>query len=218
MWKGIDESCRYRTLLGVLFGVILIGPVISEMFEIDVVPFALTLIVLVAYRAVDCQLAGMALAVVLASLVSVWACSLFPSNPFQGFQFLLVSILLLFVCSFVGTYLSRANKVDQEVLAGSVCGYLLFGISCGGIYAALDAWAPGGVAFAELNRDANLFDFVYFSFVVLTTIGFGDVVPVNAVSRSVAMIEGIVGLFYVAIVVSRLVSLFHRNGLDDVSD
>lgn len=123
----------------------------------------------------------------------------------------MVALLLLFVLSAVGSYLKDTREINQEALAASVCAYLLFGFACGALYAAFESWWPNGIEFSALGRDPNLFDYVYFSFVVLTTIGFGDVVPVNAMSRSLAMIEGIIGLFYIAIVVSRLVSIYHQQ-------
>ncbi len=205
------RAYRFRLFLGVLFGVILGMPIGADMVGIDTTPIGLTAIVIAAYVAAQCRRRYMAIAAEIAVLGAIWACNYFPGSPFEGFQYIMVSGLLVFVLVLVGDYLRGVVEIDQEALAGSVCAYLLFGFVCGGLYAAFESWWPNSIQFAELGRDAGFFDFVYFSFVVLTTIGFGDVVPVNAMSRSVAMIEGIIGLFYVVIVVSRLVSLYHQE-------
>ena len=51
------------------------------------------------------------------------------------------------------------------------------------------------------------FESFYFSFVTLTTIGFGDIAPVSRVARMLAVMEAIAGMFYVAVLVARLVSI-----------
>jgi hypothetical protein len=55
---------------------------------------------------------------------------------------------------------------------------------------------------------SKLSDFYYFSFITLATVGFGDIVAVNPFCKSVVMLEGIIGIFYIAILVARLVSIF----------
>lgn len=202
---------RFRIFVGLLFVVIFVSPVVSEILAIDTTPFGLTVIVIAAYRVGGGRLGWLTLLGEIAILSVIWACSMFPLSPLEGFQYMMVAGLLLFVVNVVGSFLRDVQEIDQEALAASVCAYLLFGFACGALYAAFESWWPNGIVFSTLGRDPYLFDFVYFSFVVLTTIGFGDVIPVNAMSRSLAMIEGIIGLFFLAIVVSRLVSLYHQK-------
>ncbi len=202
---------RFRFFLGLLFVVIFVSPVVSEALTIEVTPIGLTLIVVAAYRVDDYRVGRMALISEIVILSAIWICSIFPSSPLEGVQYLLVAGLLLFVLRVVGSFLKGVEDVNQEALAASITAYLIFGFACGALYAAFESWMPNGIVFSSLGREPSLSDFVYFSFVVLTTIGFGDVVPVNAMSRSLAMLEGIIGLFYIAIVVSRLVSLYHRG-------
>jgi hypothetical protein len=51
-------------------------------------------------------------------------------------------------------------------------------------------------------------DFVYFSFITLLTVGYGDVRPISGIARSLAMLEGIVGVLYIGVFISRLLSLY----------
>jgi hypothetical protein len=62
------------------------------------------------------------------------------------------------------------------------------------------------MAAVEVHGALNWNDCVYFSFVTLATIGFGDIVPGNSMVRSLAMIEGLIGVLYPAVLLARLVS------------
>lgn len=107
----------------------------------------------------------------------------------------------------------RAGRVDGERIAAALSAYLLVGLAFGGFFAALDAVAPGSLGSAGA-RDAalvSLADAVYFSFVTLATLGYGDFVPLSPVARSLAVLEAVFGQLYLAVLVARLVSLYARE-------
>jgi hypothetical protein len=84
--------------------------------------------------------------------------------------------------------------------------YLLLGLVWGVIYATIEMHAPGSFA-GTLRLDERLSDWVYYSFVTLTTVGYGDITPLSMAARAVAMLEALVGQLYPAIIIARLVSL-----------
>jgi voltage-gated potassium channel len=108
----------------------------------------------------------------------------------------------------------KAKHVDSEVLSAGLAGYLLLGMLwalCYTIAAQLSAGAfalNGNPAPASIIRG---FTAIYFSFITLSTIGYGDIVPVSGLARMLAMIESITGTFYMAVMISRLVSLYGTN-------
>ncbi len=59
---------------------------------------------------------------------------------------------------------------------------------------------------------------IYYSFVTLATLGYGDIVPDTSLTRSVAIVEAVIGQFYVAIVVAVLVSAFVAQRMQDQTD
>lgn len=211
-------NCGFLVLLMlVIFGI----PIASEVSNVDLLPVGLSLVVLGGFKTTELKFRWMLMTFQLFILGAIWTCFIFPEANLQGFQFLMASGLLFFATYSVGGYLSRLKEVNIETLAASIAGYLLFGFACGALYAALYVWWPHGIHFDNLNRHPNLFDFTYYSFIVISTIGLGDTVPVNAIFRSMTILEGVIGLFYVAIFISRLVSLYQRQKtleLEDVSD
>ena len=113
--------------------------------------------------------------------------------------------LLLFLVVVLGQTL-RAGPVTIHRIQGAVAAYLLLGILWAYAYALIAHLRPeafsGPVSPADGPRA-----FFYFSFVTLTTVGYGDVLPVHPAARSLAMLEAVTGPLYLAILVSRLVSL-----------
>ena len=87
--------------------------------------------------------------------------------------------------------------------------YLLIGLFFGLAYSVLEKVAPGSFALAgqPLAGDLREAGAIYFSFVTLATLGYGDIVPLTATARGLAVIEAIGGQLYIAVLVARLVSL-----------
>lgn len=106
-------------------------------------------------------------------------------------------------------YALGGGRVDSERLCAALGAYLLLGVCWGVVYAAVgriypDALLVGG---ATPERPLTLADTLYFSFVTLATLGYGDVTPTGPVTRGLAIFEAIVGQLYLAILVARLVGL-----------
>lgn len=95
------------------------------------------------------------------------------------------------------------DEVTEQTLFGALCAYLLIGLGFAAAYRGLDA-ATAGPLFSGDARP----DYTYFSFVTLTTVGFGDVVPLGAVARRITLVEAMAGQVFLATTVARLVSLY----------
>jgi hypothetical protein len=116
----------------------------------------------------------------------------------------LVTVMAMAFVVLVQTF--RAGPVNVHRIQGAVAAYLLLGLAWALAYetvALLAAGAFSGAGLAGPDRQR----FVYFSFVTLTTVGYGDVTPVHPVARSLAVAEALTGQLYPAILLARLVSL-----------
>jgi voltage-gated potassium channel Kch len=100
-----------------------------------------------------------------------------------------------------------ATSVDAEHLYAALSAYLLAGIYFGLFYWVLEqVWPSTFVASAGFSRMSA----IYFSFVTLATLGYGDIVPRSDVARGLAMVEGVGGQLFLAVLIARLVSLYAR--------
>ena len=102
---------------------------------------------------------------------------------------------------------------DREVLTsdrlwGAAAAYLMIGVLWNYLYAIIDRYGEPAFAVRGKSEVMHLNDLLYFSFGTLTTSGFGDIVPVTRVAQTAAMIEGIVGQLFMAILIARLVGVY----------
>jgi hypothetical protein len=108
----------------------------------------------------------------------------------------------------------RRGRIDVERLFGAMCVYLLLGLAWTFLYEMIDVLDPGSFResglpepFVESDPQRNLYHFVYYSFVVLTTLGFGDITPLSQPARTATWLEAVVGQLYIAVIIGRLVGL-----------
>jgi hypothetical protein len=113
---------------------------------------------------------------------------------------------MLAVVVFVQVF--RPGPITIQRIQGAVAGYLLIAVMFAAAYAWIDM--AGGDAFHGLPPavgDRQAARFGYFSFVTLTTVGYGDIIPVHPFARSLATMEAVIGQVFPAILLARLVSL-----------
>jgi hypothetical protein len=105
--------------------------------------------------------------------------------------------------------ISERRTVTLQPVLGVVCIYLLLGMLFSYAYGAIAA--IGGGHFFSAGFDGNNPDFVYFSFVTLTTVGYGDLTTADGVGRALAIVEALIGQLYLVTVVALLVSNLGRR-------
>ncbi|PYK05667.1 MAG: ion transporter [Verrucomicrobia bacterium] len=119
--------------------------------------------------------------------------------------------LVAFVVVNLLRFVLRAPSVNLEVLCASISAYLMLGLIWTIAYWLVAQLTPGAFAF-NTNTGAKEtmegFNAFYFSFVTLSTVGYGDITPVSKVARTLAAMEAMTGLFYVAVLIARLVALY----------
>jgi len=124
-------------------------------------------------------------------------------------------ILIIFVVGHLLRFVLRAPVVTTDVLCASISAYLMLGLMWTMAYWLVDQLTPGGAFSFNTNagtRSINGFNGFYFSFITLSTVGYGDITPVSKVARMLAAMEAMTGLLYVAVLIARLVSLYSAPG------
>jgi Ion channel len=101
------------------------------------------------------------------------------------------------------------GHVNAETICGALCIYLLIGFSFAGIYGLIWAVRPKAFYFDPvLNTHVTptRFDFVYYSFATMTSLGSAGITPVSGQARSISVMEAITGILYLAVLISRLMA------------
>lgn len=105
--------------------------------------------------------------------------------------------------------IAASNTISANRIVGAICIYFMLGVTWSVLYALLEYVVPGSFAGLKVDVAADWDpDFIYYSFVTLTTLGYGDILPVSFFARSLAYMEAVVGQFYIAILVAGLVSAY----------
>jgi len=103
-------------------------------------------------------------------------------------------------------HLINQNVVTVDLIWGAVCGYFLIGFMWGDIYSILEIIQPG--SFKLGGQDvSDINSFIYFSFVTLATLGYGDIVPLTKQAQSFTIIEAVMGQMYLAVNIATLVAI-----------
>jgi uncharacterized membrane protein len=107
-------------------------------------------------------------------------------------------------------HLLTAQKVNADLVMGGACAFVLIGFFWAHLYYLLDFFHPHSFKGLEKFED-DFLDYIYYSFVTLTTAGYGDVIPVTNQARGLTILEAIIGQLYLAIMVARLVGSHAQN-------
>jgi hypothetical protein len=125
------------------------------------------------------------------------------SRVISGVVGIIIGGLLLAAPLAILVRIARHPTVTVETLAGAVDVYLLLGLTFASIYAAVDTLAPP--FFVQVAHPPGS-DFVYFSYVTLATLGYGDLTPAGSLGRTLVVMEALSGQVYLVTVVARLVA------------
>ncbi len=174
----------------------------------------LTLVLVMGVLAVGKNRRTLVLSMILVApaLVGKWLNHLWP-NIFRAEFYIPTALLFLaFVLWRLIRFILLSPRVNLEVLCAGLSMYLLLGVSWSFAYvlvSRLNAAAFTLPAGNLMRGDTSL----YFSFITLSTVGYGDIVPVSHVARMLAAAEAIVGTLFMAVFIARLVALYSTQDL-----
>ena len=206
----------YFTLSLTLLLITIIYPLAQAQNSILLQDTAISAVLISALYAVnDKKIVFRILAVLLLPmLISIWVLESDYQSALSKLSAILTMAFLCVTLAAVFTHVILAREIDANMIFGSVAVYLLVGIIVALILLYLHNTDPGTVLGSLSNADPwggnndNLAVLLYFSMITLTSVGYGDMVPVGPAAKSVAMLTGVFGQLYVAILVAKLVGIY----------
>jgi voltage-gated potassium channel len=149
---------------------------------------------------------GYALILLLLIFTILWA--LFEENEsLRKIAFVVFFIYFSFLSFYLYKDLIQSKIITPNVITGAFSGYFLIGVLFFFILALLEVFYPDTLSINMHDRN-GLDDTLYFSFITLTTIGYGDITPTSQLGQHVAVLEGLFGQFYIAIIMATIVGKF----------
>jgi hypothetical protein len=133
----------------------------------------------------------------------------FTNRPLMIVAYSFGTILYFYIVILLVKNLLSIRVITADLIFCAISIYLLIGIMWAGIYIVLDGISPG--SFSETT------DLLYFSFVTLTTVGFGDVAPLSVLSRRLAVFEAAMGSIYMAVIIAMIVGRYMQMQVEQDS-
>jgi hypothetical protein len=211
---------NYGMLLVVLMGVLLVYPFVGDSrtwrFALGAAVLTLMGAALVAVWG-DRKLFYGALAVAVASKIFIQLGQAGASVGLLQVGLGLRAVFYFAVIVSILNHVLRSHRVTMRTVFGACCVYLLVGVAWSDLFMLVDLAYPGSFSVGSPEAAswtihegvvaAREFELLYYSLITLTTIGYGDMVPLSPQGRMMAAIEGIIAQLYLAIIVARLVGM-----------
>jgi hypothetical protein len=173
----------------------------------------LTLVLLSAVLAVGGlkRMLIIALVLIMPAVVGTWVDHFRPDLVPKEVTFVASIVFVAFVIGRLLGFIAHTPGVNSEVLCAGMATYLMLGLLWTFAYALVARLIPHSFAFpvgSDTDTELAGFKALYFSFCTLTTVGYGDIVPLSNAARMLAMTEATTGMFFATILIARLVALY----------
>jgi hypothetical protein len=218
------EGSLERRLPGYRYGIVLLLLVMTYVVEASAPPNewtrlaaivlqGVTLVAAMAASGVSRRTMRVTVAIVLVTVLA--AAVVVPlgsgGDDLRGSFFLVSALLIGSAPVVIVRGLAQRPTIDVRTVLGALCVYVLIGMMFAFVYGALGAL--GSKAFFAQQTHATIPDYLYFSYVTQTTVGYGDLTAATGLGRAVAVLEALTGQIYLVTVISLLVgSMRPRRG------
>jgi voltage-gated potassium channel len=205
--KLVSNSRAFVLLLALLLQILLSGPDIGgRLFDMIVRVLTIMAAVFVSSERKSHLRTGMALGVpsLVLVLLSYWIDNLYVD---WSTYFILV-LLYLFIVRLMLIQIFYAKEITINTIGLALCTYILIGTVWVLFYTPVIVLDPNAFS-VPITGDGEAFHtLIYFSYVTLTTLGYGDISPVSNIARNLAVLEAITGTLFLAVLISRLVGSY----------
>ena len=205
------ERSPYGLLLAVVVTTGFVGELLNQSaFQRVAQGLGYTVVLIVGFSVLWGRRNTRWLAAVLAvpALLGLWLAPVVSSPMLNVASRVLLAAFLVLTAVTLVLDLAYASRVSANTLYAAICAYFLIALVFAVAYGLVERLRPG--SFTAVSANLNLgpdSDFIYFSLVTIATLGYGDIAPVAGVARVLASLEAVVGQFFVAALVARLVGL-----------
>jgi len=209
----IKSLTRWNILLLILVSFTIFGiGIFPESWHSGLYNVFYTLIYFVAILALDKNHKQLFILSTIMMLVE-WSSSAFDLEVVNNASSFLNFVFFGYVGVVLIKQVASAQQVNARVILESVNGYLLMGLIFSILIAVIVKFDPGAINFPEYSdptgdQTVKFSDCLYYSFISITTMGYGDLVPTEAYTKSLATLIGVSGQLYVAIIIALLVGKF----------
>ena len=204
------RTYRFHFLLVCTLFYILLNPILSRFLALKFLSsIFITLLLVSGTFAVSQKKAHLVIGSLLAMgmFVPTWSLIMGERPIFGALSEIFGILFFAFTTLNILSFIFRSYDISAEVICGAIVVYLLMAITWSFIYAFLDRVHPGSFSMASGHSEGAGFIFLYYSFVTITTLGYGDMIPLTDTAGSFAIVEAVTGQLYLTVLIARLVGV-----------
>jgi len=136
------------------------------------------------------------------------------ASSFSMFNMVLSFIFDILIIVVIFRHVFAREQANSETIFGALCIYLLVGFSFASAYGMVATFEPKAFYLdprTNLHILPDRFDFIYYSFATMTSLGAAGITPVSSQARSISVLEAILGVLYLAVLIARLMGAYRPN-------
>ena len=197
---------------------LLLSPVIASLTQIDIASVGLFNLTLVSFAsfitAVRKTPRVLITLISTATLLLIWAEYIIPDNEVLRLVriFFLLALYVMLAYILIRNFLD-AKDVNIHVIMGAIAGFIVLGFIGGSLFEIMQYYHPNSISVDSMDGG---FDLYYYSFISMTTVGYGDITPLTAAAKSLTVVLSLIGQFYMTIGIALFVGkhLYSLNAPD----
>jgi hypothetical protein len=220
----ISQWCfkeRFLTLLLLILAMLIVAPLMEEFVHLRMLMdiFWSAVFVGVIY-AVSHKKHHILIAVLLAlpMLGAIWSRYFVKLSALEVVGGLCGAAFFIFAIIQILIFIYNQKEVTRDLIVGAAIVYLLMALAWSFIFGAVESLHPGSFSIPEIQDISTNRSFLYYSFVTLTTLGYGDITPVTSLARSLCILEAVIGQLYLVVQVAWLVGVHVSQSMLKKSD
>ncbi len=201
---------RFFILLCLILGLLVIVPILNRFVTARIfLDIFLTAVVISMLYAISHKkvyvIAGLSLAVVM--LASLWLQYFYPNKSIAAIGMLAGVLFIAVIIANILGFILKSDEVNREIIYAAILLYLMAALLWAFVYMFLELVDPASFNIDLSQPGGHLLVFQYYSFVTITTLGYGDITPVTEVAKAFSVLEAVVGQLYLVVAVAWLVGM-----------
>ena len=145
---------------------------------------------------------------VLPLIISTWSIYFYDSTHLSLLTRIFGALFFAYAVIIILQIVVRSTEVTQETIFAAIVAYLLIALMWAFLYMTMELVIPGSFTRPEASIRAETIHFEYFSFVTITTLGYGDITPLTDRASALVLLEALIGQIYLVVLVAWLVGMY----------
>jgi len=209
--KLSQSKQRFLILLCLILGLLVVVPILNRFAPARIfLDIFLTAVVISMVYAISHKkgyvIAGLTLAAV--TLAPVWLQYFYPNKSMAAIGMLAGVFFIAVVIANILGFMLKSEEVNREIIYAAILLYLMAALLWAFVYTFLELVDPASFNIDLGRPEGYLLVFQYYSFVTITTLGYGDITPVTEVTKAFSVLEAVVGQLYMVVAVAWLVGMY----------